>query len=86
LEDTAHELWDMTHAKILGSETLATLGDSKDSPNLETMMRRMEEMEVRSGASGLVCYWGSTSVPPVPPTLDTLESHSLLPTKCVTLV
>ncbi|XP_020032026.2 protein moonraker isoform X1 [Castor canadensis] len=45
LEDTAHELWDMTHAKILGSETLATLGDSKDSPNLETMMRRMEEME-----------------------------------------
>uniref|UniRef100_A0A5F9D179 KIAA0753 n=1 Tax=Oryctolagus cuniculus TaxID=9986 RepID=A0A5F9D179_RABIT len=45
LENTAHELWAMTHAKILGSETLATLGDSKDSPDLETMMRRMEEME-----------------------------------------
>uniref|UniRef100_A0A8D2CYU9 KIAA0753 n=1 Tax=Sciurus vulgaris TaxID=55149 RepID=A0A8D2CYU9_SCIVU len=45
LEDTAHELWAMSHAKILGSETLATLRDSKDSPNLETMMLRMEEME-----------------------------------------
>ncbi|EHB05768.1 hypothetical protein GW7_14579 [Heterocephalus glaber] len=46
LEDTAHELWAMTHDKNLGSETLYTLGDSKDSPNLETMMLRMEEMEV----------------------------------------
>ncbi|KAM6175272.1 protein moonraker [Erethizon dorsatum] len=45
LEDAAHELWAMTHDKILGSETLATLWDSKDSPNLETMMLRMEEME-----------------------------------------
>ncbi|XP_008579335.1 PREDICTED: uncharacterized protein KIAA0753 homolog [Galeopterus variegatus] len=45
LEDTAHELWAMTHAKILGSETLAALEDSKDSPNLEIMMLRMEEME-----------------------------------------
>ncbi|XP_021093705.1 protein moonraker isoform X2 [Heterocephalus glaber] len=45
LEDTAHELWAMTHDKNLGSETLYTLGDSKDSPNLETMMLRMEEME-----------------------------------------
>ncbi|XP_069339530.1 protein moonraker isoform X2 [Eulemur rufifrons] len=45
LEDTAQELWTMTHAKILGSETLATLGDSKDSANLEIMMLRMEEME-----------------------------------------
>uniref|UniRef100_A0A8C8ZYR1 KIAA0753 n=1 Tax=Prolemur simus TaxID=1328070 RepID=A0A8C8ZYR1_PROSS len=45
LEDTAQELWTMTHAKILGSEMLATLGDSKDSPNLEIMMLRMEEME-----------------------------------------
>ncbi|XP_013377591.1 PREDICTED: uncharacterized protein KIAA0753 homolog isoform X2 [Chinchilla lanigera] len=42
LEDAAHELWAMTHDKILGSETL---WDSKDSPNLETMMLRMEEME-----------------------------------------
>lgn len=42
LEDTAHELWVMTHSKILEPETLATL---KDSPYLETMMLRMEEME-----------------------------------------
>ncbi|XP_029402213.1 protein moonraker isoform X3 [Mus pahari] len=45
LEDTAHELWAMTHDKILGSETSARLGDGKDSPDLETMMLRMEEME-----------------------------------------
>ncbi|XP_040856464.1 protein moonraker isoform X2 [Ochotona curzoniae] len=45
LENTAHELWAMTHAKILGSESSAILGDSKDSPDLETMMLRMEEME-----------------------------------------
>ncbi|XP_025217536.1 protein moonraker isoform X3 [Theropithecus gelada] len=45
LEDSAHELWAVTHAKILGSETLATVEDSKDSPDLEIMMRRMEEME-----------------------------------------
>ncbi|XP_059127096.1 protein moonraker isoform X2 [Peromyscus eremicus] len=45
LEDAAHELQAMTHDKILGLETSATLGDSKDSPDLQTMMRRMEEME-----------------------------------------
>ncbi|XP_040605007.1 protein moonraker isoform X3 [Mesocricetus auratus] len=45
LEDAAHELWAMTHDKNLGLETSATLGDSKDSPDLETMMLRMEEME-----------------------------------------
>ncbi|XP_052049835.1 protein moonraker isoform X2 [Apodemus sylvaticus] len=45
LEDTAHELWAVTHDKILESETSARLGDSKDSPDLETMMLRMEEME-----------------------------------------
>ncbi|XP_047293151.1 protein moonraker isoform X6 [Homo sapiens] len=45
LEDCASELWAVTHAKILGSETLATVEDSKDSPDLEIMMRRMEEME-----------------------------------------
>nr|XP_030859065.2 protein moonraker isoform X4 [Gorilla gorilla gorilla]XP_055223278.1 protein moonraker isoform X4 [Gorilla gorilla gorilla] len=45
LEDSASELWAVTHAKILGSETLATVEDSKDSPDLEIMMRRMEEME-----------------------------------------
>ncbi|XP_075850352.1 protein moonraker isoform X1 [Microcebus murinus] len=45
LEDSAQELWTMTHAKILGSETLAALGDSKDGPSLEIMMLRMEEME-----------------------------------------
>ncbi|XP_031210208.1 protein moonraker isoform X2 [Mastomys coucha] len=45
MEDTAHELWAVTHDKILGSETSARLGDSKDSPDLETMMLRMEEME-----------------------------------------
>ncbi|EHB12632.1 hypothetical protein GW7_20755 [Heterocephalus glaber] len=45
LEDTAHELWAMTPNKNLGSETLHILGDSKDSPNLETMMLQMEEMK-----------------------------------------
>ncbi|KAF7471598.1 Hypothetical predicted protein [Marmota monax] len=35
----------MTHAKIFGSETSPTLRDSKDIPNLEIMMLRMEEME-----------------------------------------
>uniref|UniRef100_A0A8C3YVZ6 KIAA0753 n=1 Tax=Catagonus wagneri TaxID=51154 RepID=A0A8C3YVZ6_9CETA len=45
LDDTAHELWTMTHSKILESDALATLGDSRDSPYLETMMLRMEEME-----------------------------------------
>ncbi|ELV12264.1 hypothetical protein TREES_T100003556 [Tupaia chinensis] len=47
LEDTARELWALTHAKIVGCETFAPLGDGKDSPNLELMMLRMEEMEVR---------------------------------------
>ncbi|KAB1265084.1 Protein moonraker [Camelus dromedarius] len=46
LEDTAHELWAVAHSKILESDTLATLGDSKDSPYLDTMILRMEEMEV----------------------------------------
>uniref|UniRef100_D3ZNS7 RIKEN cDNA 4933427D14 gene like n=1 Tax=Rattus norvegicus TaxID=10116 RepID=D3ZNS7_RAT len=45
LEDSAHELRAVTHDKILGSETSTRLGDSKDSPDLETMMLRMEEME-----------------------------------------
>ncbi|XP_043759406.1 protein moonraker isoform X1 [Cervus elaphus] len=45
LEDTTHEHWPMTHSKIWESDALATLGDGKDSPNLETMMLRMEEME-----------------------------------------
>uniref|UniRef100_A0A8C6QQM8 RIKEN cDNA 4933427D14 gene n=1 Tax=Nannospalax galili TaxID=1026970 RepID=A0A8C6QQM8_NANGA len=45
LEDTAHELWAMAHANIMGSGTLATLGDSKDNPDLETMLLRLEEME-----------------------------------------
>nr|XP_010982237.1 protein moonraker [Camelus dromedarius]XP_010982238.1 protein moonraker [Camelus dromedarius]XP_031323748.1 protein moonraker [Camelus dromedarius] len=45
LEDTAHELWAVAHSKILESDTLATLGDSKDSPYLDTMILRMEEME-----------------------------------------
>ncbi|XP_023586898.1 protein moonraker isoform X2 [Trichechus manatus latirostris] len=37
LEDTAHKLWAVTHSEILE--------DGKDTPTLETMMRRMEEME-----------------------------------------
>ncbi|XP_069857823.1 protein moonraker isoform X3 [Dipodomys merriami] len=37
LEDTAHELWTLTQAKILR--------DGKNSPDLETMMLRMEEIE-----------------------------------------
>ncbi|XP_022451708.1 protein moonraker isoform X3 [Delphinapterus leucas] len=45
LEDAAHELWAVTHSKISEPEALATWGDSKDSPCLEAMMLRMEEME-----------------------------------------
>lgn len=45
LEESAHELRAVTHDKILGSETSTRLGDNKDSPDLETMMLRMEEME-----------------------------------------
>ncbi|XP_050018806.1 protein moonraker isoform X1 [Alexandromys fortis] len=45
LEDAAHELRAMTQDKTLGLETSATLGNRKDSPDLETMMLRMEEME-----------------------------------------
>ncbi|XP_051023263.1 protein moonraker [Acomys russatus] len=45
LENTAHELWAVTHDKISGSEISATLGTSKDSPDLGTIMLRMEEME-----------------------------------------
>ncbi|XP_066878363.1 protein moonraker [Kogia breviceps] len=45
LDDAAHELWAMTHSKISEPEALATWGDSKDSPCLEAMMLRMEEME-----------------------------------------
>lgn len=42
LEDTTHELRAMTHSKILEPDALATSGDSL---YLETMLRRMEEME-----------------------------------------
>ncbi|XP_013202813.1 protein moonraker isoform X2 [Microtus ochrogaster] len=45
LEDAAHELRAMTQNKTLELETSATLGNRKDSPDLETMMLRMEEME-----------------------------------------
>nr|XP_048304604.1 protein moonraker isoform X1 [Myodes glareolus]XP_048304605.1 protein moonraker isoform X1 [Myodes glareolus]XP_048304606.1 protein moonraker isoform X1 [Myodes glareolus]XP_048304608.1 protein moonraker isoform X1 [Myodes glareolus] len=45
LEDAAHELRAMTQDKTLGLETSATLGNRKESPDLETMMLRMEEME-----------------------------------------
>lgn len=45
LEDAAHELRAMTQDKTLGLETSATLGNRKDSPDLETMMLRIEEME-----------------------------------------
>ncbi|XP_033279031.2 protein moonraker isoform X1 [Orcinus orca] len=45
LEDAAHELWAVTHSKISEPEALATWGDSNDSPCLEAMMLRMEEME-----------------------------------------
>ncbi|XP_007935698.1 protein moonraker [Orycteropus afer afer] len=37
LEDATHKLWAVTHSKILK--------DSKDTPTLETMMLRMEEIE-----------------------------------------
>ncbi|XP_054431828.1 protein moonraker [Pteronotus mesoamericanus] len=42
LEDTTHELWAMTHPKILEPDPSATL---EDSAYLETMLLRMEEME-----------------------------------------
>ncbi|XP_023983457.1 protein moonraker isoform X1 [Physeter macrocephalus] len=45
LEGAARELWAMTHSKISEPEALATWGDSKDSPCLEAMMLRVEEME-----------------------------------------
>ncbi|XP_059852663.1 protein moonraker isoform X3 [Delphinus delphis] len=45
LEDAAHELWAVTHSKISEPEALATWGGSNDSPCLEAMMLRMEEME-----------------------------------------
>ncbi|XP_077021726.1 protein moonraker isoform X1 [Tamandua tetradactyla] len=45
LEDTTRELWAVTHPEILESQALANLEDSKDTPTLETMMLRMEEME-----------------------------------------
>ncbi|XP_059988810.1 protein moonraker isoform X2 [Lagenorhynchus albirostris] len=45
LEDAAHELWAVTHSKISEPEALVTWGDSNDSPCLEAMMLRMEEME-----------------------------------------
>ncbi|CAO2644031.1 Protein moonraker, partial [Lemmus lemmus] len=45
LEDAAHELRAMTQDKTLGLGTSATLGNRKDSPDLETMVLRMEEME-----------------------------------------
>lgn len=62
MEDSAHELRAVTHDKILGSETSTRLGDSKDSPDLETMMLRMEEMEVRPGGAALFAGGG----PPLP--------------------
>ena len=61
LEDAAHELWAVTHSKISEPEALATWGDSEDSPRLEAMMLRMEEMEVRPGLPALVGGWRLTS-------------------------
>lgn len=63
MEDAAHELRAMTQDKTLGLETSATLGNRKESPDLETMMLRMEEMEVRSGSAGVFCQRGFTSAP-----------------------
>lgn len=45
----------MTHSKILEPDALATLGDGLC---LETMLLRMEEMEVRSGLQALVGHGG----------------------------
>lgn len=53
LEDTTHELQVMTHSKILEPDALTTSGDSL---YLETMLLRMEEMEVRSGLQVLVVH------------------------------
>ena len=43
LEDTTRDLWARARSKVLESDSLATLDDST---YLETMMLRMEEMEV----------------------------------------
>ncbi|XP_074176408.1 protein moonraker isoform X2 [Rhinolophus sinicus] len=45
LQDSSREFWAMTQSKILEPDALAALGDSRDSPYLETMIIRMEEME-----------------------------------------
>lgn len=55
----------MTHLKILEPDILATSGDGLC---LETMLLRMEEMEVRSGLQALVGHgvgggWGGGLAP-----------------------
>lgn len=42
LEDTAQELWNMEQHKKMQAEAVAM----HDSPSLETMLQRMEEIEV----------------------------------------
>lgn len=60
MEDTTRELRAMTHSKILEPDALATSGDSL---YLETMLLRMEEMEVRSGLQALVGHGAGGSWP-----------------------
>uniref|UniRef100_A0A7N5K045 Uncharacterized protein n=1 Tax=Ailuropoda melanoleuca TaxID=9646 RepID=A0A7N5K045_AILME len=50
LGDAAHGPRVATHRGVLESEASAPVGDGRDSPYLETLMLRMEEMEVRSVA------------------------------------
>lgn len=49
LEDATHGPRVATHHGVLELEASAPVGDGRDSPYLETLMLRMEEMEVRSG-------------------------------------
>lgn len=51
LENAAHGPWTTTHHGGLESETSVPIGDGRGSPDLESLMLRVEEMEVRSGAA-----------------------------------
>ena len=66
----------MTHTKIWESDALATLGDGKVSPYLETMMLRMEEMEVgrRCQLRLAAGIWLLLSVPPLTEISDEIVS------------
>lgn len=51
LEDATHGPWATTRRRVSELEASAPVGDGRDSPYLETLMLRVEEMEVRFGAA-----------------------------------